>query len=84
MDSARGAKFEGIAFSFCKAATVALVFQKFALPAAAILCGVFFLLAMGFGKNDTRCVLKYPLFIAGFWFVVAAIWLVLYFRGGAG
>ncbi len=75
-----GNKFEGIAFSFCKAATVALVFQKFALPAAALLSAVFFLLAVFYGKKDTKCVLRFPLIIAGFWIVIAAIWLVMYLR----
>ncbi|MDQ2985413.1 MAG: hypothetical protein M3R13_01670 [Armatimonadota bacterium] len=80
VDSARGSRFEGIAFSFCKAATVALVFQNFALPAAALLCAVFFVLAVYFGKKETKCVLRYPLFIAGFWVVVAAVWFVFYLR----
>jgi hypothetical protein len=75
-----GNKFEGIAFSFCKVATVALVFQKFTLPAAALLSAVFFLLAVFYGKKDTKCFLRYPLFIALFWVVVAAIWLVIYLR----
>jgi hypothetical protein len=79
-ENVRGPKFEGIAFSFCKAATVALVFQQFALPAAALLCAVFFILAVTFGKNDTKCVLRYPLIIAAFWLIVAAVWLVLYLR----
>jgi hypothetical protein len=75
-----GNKFGGIAFSFCKVATVALVFQKFTLPAAALLSAVFFLLAVFYGKKDTKCFLRYPLFIALFWVVVAAIWLVIYLR----
>lgn len=80
MANVQGTKFEGIAFSFCKAATVALVFQKFALPAVALLSAVFFLLAVFYGKKDTKCVLRYPLFIAVFWIVIAAIWLVMYLR----
>lgn len=75
-----GSKFEGIAFSFCKAATVALVFQKFTLPAAAILSATFFLLAVFYGKKDTKCFLRYPLFIAFFWVAVAVAWLVLYLK----
>jgi hypothetical protein len=75
-----GQKLEGVAFSFCKAATVALVFQKFALPAAALLSAVFFLLAIAYGKNDTRCALRYPLLIAAFWLAVAGAWLYVYLR----
>ena len=75
-----GQKLEGVAFSFCKAATVALIFQKFALPAAAVLSAVFFILAVVYGKKDTKCVLRYPLVIAVFWLVVATAWLVMYLR----
>lgn len=76
-----GQKLESVAFSFCKAATVALVFQKFALPAAALLSAIFFVLAVIYGKKDTKCVLRYPLVIALFWLVVAIVWLVTYLRG---
>jgi hypothetical protein len=75
-----GRKFEGIAFSFCKAATVALIFQKFALPAAALLSATFYLLAMANGKKDSKCLLRFPLFIAVFWVVVAATWIYLYLK----
>ena len=76
----RGKKLEGIAFTFCKAATVALVFQKFALPAAALLSAIFFLVAFAYGEKETRCVLRFPLFIAAFWLTVAGVWAFLYFR----
>lgn len=69
----RGTIFEGIAFQFCKVATVTLIAGRFALPVAASLCAVFFVLAWFNGKRDTRCVLKYPLLIAAFWTVVAVI-----------
>lgn len=72
----RGAIFEGIAFQFCKIATVALLAGRFALPVAAGLCAVFYVLAWFNGKRDTRCVLKYPLLIAAFWGVVAVIALI--------
>ena len=75
-----GQKLEGVAFSFCKAATVALIFQKFALPAAAVLSAVFFILAVVYGKKDTKCVLRYPLVIAVFWLAIATAWLVMYLR----
>jgi hypothetical protein len=76
----KGRIYEGVAFSFCKAATVALVFQKFALPAAALLCAAFYVLAAIYGQRESRCVLRVPLFIAGFWLVVAAGWAYFYLR----
>jgi hypothetical protein len=69
----RGEVFEGIAFQFCKVATVTLIAGRFALPLAAGLCALFYVLAWTKGKRDTRCVLKYPLLIAAFWIVVAAV-----------
>jgi hypothetical protein len=55
------------------------VFQQFALPAAAILTAIFFMLAYFSGKKDTRCVLHYPLVISVFWLVVAVVWAFSYF-----
>src|ERR1700722_4627581 len=68
-----GERYEGIAFTFCKVATVALIAQRFTLPVAAILSAVFYVLAYVKGKPDTRCWLRMPLLIAGFWACVAAI-----------
>ena len=60
----RGEVFEGIAFQFCKVATVVLLTGRWALPIAAGLCAVFFLLAHFNGKRDTRCLLRSPLLAA--------------------
>lgn len=68
-----GEKYEGIAFTFCKAATIALIAGRFTLPVAAGLASVFYVLAYAKGKQDTRCVLRLPLLIAGLWLWVAAI-----------
>lgn len=76
----RGEIYEGIAFQFCKVATVTLIAGRFALPVAAGLCAVFYVLAWTKGKRDTRCVLKYPLLIAGLWTLVAAVALVRILR----
>jgi hypothetical protein len=62
-----GEKFEGIAFTFCKAATIILLTQKFALPVASGAAAMFYILAYAFGKKDTCCWLKWPPLIAGFW-----------------
>ena len=81
MDDARikskGEIFEGIAFTFCKAATIILIAQKFALPVASGLAAVFYILAYATGKKNTRCVLHWPLLIAGFWGVVCGISIYL-------
>ena len=62
-----GEKFEGIAFTFCKAATIILLTQKFALPVASGAAALFYILAYSTGKKDTCCWLKWPPLIAGFW-----------------
>lgn len=72
-----GEKLEKIAFQFCKIATVALLCGRFTLPVAATLASGLYLAAHFQGKHDTRCILRYPLLIAGFWGVVAvAAWIV--------
>ncbi|MGD9683859.1 MAG: hypothetical protein AB7W16_22050 [Candidatus Obscuribacterales bacterium] len=68
-----GEKFEGLAFTFCKAATIILLTQKYALPVAAGLAAVFYMLAYASGKKDTRCFMVWPPLIAGIWATVAAV-----------
>jgi hypothetical protein len=63
----KGEVYEGIAFQFCKIATVALIAGRFALPVAAGCCAVFYALALAKGKRDTRCVLRYPLVLIVVW-----------------
>lgn len=72
----QGEKLEGIAFTFCKVATVALLAQRFTLPIAAGLSAIFYTAAFIKGKQDTRCWLKVPLLIAGFWVCVTATWIL--------
>ena len=62
-----------MAFTFCKAATIILLTQRFALPVASGAAAVFFILADLHGKKDTRCVLRAPLLIALFWGVVCLV-----------
>ncbi|HSI73026.1 MAG TPA: hypothetical protein VK934_07595 [Fimbriimonas sp.] len=69
----KGEIYEGIAFQFCKVATVALIAGRFALPVASGLCAVFYVLAIFNGKKDTRCFLKHPGLIAALWAVVCAV-----------
>jgi len=69
----KGEVYEGIAFTFCKAATIVLIAQKWALPVAAGAASVFFILAVWHGQKETRCVLRVPLLIATFWGAVCAV-----------
>lgn len=72
-----GDKFEGIAFTFCKVAAVALIAERFTLPLAAFLSTTFYVLAYAKGKRDTRCWARIPLLIAGFWAFVGIVSTVL-------
>ena len=69
----RGEVYEGLAFTFCKAATIVLLTQKFALPVASGAAALFYVLADRHGKKDTRCTLRVPLLIAAFWGAVCLV-----------
>lgn len=76
----RGEKYEGIAFTFCKAATILLLtlpLRRFALPVVALFAAGFFVLAHFNGQHTSRCILRKPLWIAAFWSGVAlvSLWL---------
>ena len=72
-----GEKLEGIAFQFCKIATVAFLLGRFTLPVASALAAVLYVAAHFKGKHDTRCILRYPLLIAIFWGTISCISWVL-------
>ena len=76
----RGEVYEGLAFTFCKAAVIILFTQRFALPVAAGAAAVFYVLAYRDGRRTTRCVGRAPLAIAGFWSIVSAISLYVTIR----
>jgi hypothetical protein len=78
-----GEKFEGIAFTFCKAATIILLTQKFALPVASGAAALFYIMAFVSGKTDTRCWLLWPPAIAGFWGLVCVASTYLTLNPGA-
>lgn len=80
-EKSRGEVYEGIAFTFCKAATIILLTQKYALPVAAGLTALFYVLAEVHGKRDTRCVLRSPRLIALLWGTVSlvSLWRLLLF-----
>lgn len=75
----RGEVVEGVAFQFCKIATVAFLLGRWTLPVASGLAAALYMWAFFSGKRDTRCVLRYPLFIGSFWGIVSIIsfWLLL-------
>lgn len=73
-----GEKLEGVAFTFCKAATICLIAGRFALPVAATLAAALFLAAFLKGQRESRCILRVPLLIAGFWVFIVGIWVVGY------
>ena len=76
----RGEVYEGIAFTFCKAATIILLTQKFALPVAAGMAALFYVLAEVHGKHDTRCLARSPVLIATFWGAVCLVSLFAILR----
>lgn len=73
VEKTNGEKFEGLAFTFCKAAAIILLTQKFALPIASGLAALFYTLAMLNDKTDTRCWAMSAPFIAGFWGLVCIV-----------
>lgn len=76
----KGEKFEKIAFTFCKAATIILLTQKFALVFASGAAAIFYMLAFINGKRDTACLLSWPPLIAGFWSIVCLLSAYLIFN----
>ena len=50
-----GEVYEGLAFTFCKAAVIILFTQRFALAVAAGAAAVFYVLAYRHGQRTTRC-----------------------------
>ena len=79
-----GQVYEGIAFTFCKCATVALVCGRFTLAVAALAAAVFYVLTYVKGERGTRCVLGPPLVVAAVWLVVGSASLALVLVPGLG
>ena len=61
--------FEGWAFTFCKAAFLVLLFQRYSLLALSGLATLFYLLAAWRGVKEYRCWAKPP-WVTIFWSVV--------------
>ena len=66
-----GRQYEGWAFTFCKAAFLALLFQRYTLLATSGLATVFYLLAARQGVREWRCFAKPP-WVTLFWAAIFA------------
>lgn len=75
---AAGRKYEGWAFTFCKAAFLVLLFQRYALLTLSGLATVFYVLASLKGVKDWHCWAKPP-WVTVFWGLVFAeqLWALL-------
>jgi hypothetical protein len=67
---ARGRDIEGYAFTFCKAAFLALVFSKYTLLVTACAAAFLYVVAYGYGVREWRCFVKPP-WVVIFFAVVA-------------
>jgi hypothetical protein len=80
----RAAKYERLAFSFCKMGTTGLLCWLLTPPIFVLIVAVsaiaLYAKALTLGLLRSRCFLRKPLLIIGFWTVVAladASWLLL-------
>jgi hypothetical protein len=79
--AAQGKRCEQVGFTFCRIGTMALIAlaPHYALLGAAVITIYFYLRAMQAGVTRSDCLLRHPLLIIAFWFLVALAdlaWLV--------
>ena len=67
----RGKDLEGYAFTFCKAAFLALLFSKYTLLITAFAAVVLYCIAYAYGVREWRCFVKPPWVVIFFALVVA-------------
>jgi hypothetical protein len=77
----RGAELEGYAFTFCKAALLAFLFQKYTPIATSGIAVILYLIAALYGVREWRCFVKPPWVV-----IVLAVMFVfqtwaMFFRG---
>lgn len=74
----QGKKYEGWAFTFCKAAFLVLIFQRFALLALSGLAALFYLISAMMGVKQYRCWAKPP-WVTLFWAGIFTwqLWIVI-------
>ena len=79
----RGRALEGYGFTFCKAAFLVLIFQRYSLLALSGLAAIFYVLAQAHGVKEWRCWAKPP-WVTLFWAAVfaAQLWFLLFPRRG--
>lgn len=77
-DDDRGREFEGYAFTFCKAAFLALLCGKYAVLVLSTAAVVLYLVAYARGVREWRCWVKPPWVIV-FFAIVAAVQLYFLF-----
>jgi hypothetical protein len=68
----RGYELEGYAFTFCKAAFLALLFSKYTLLVTAVAAVVLYGAAAAYGVREWRCFVKPPWVVVFFALVAAA------------
>ncbi len=68
----RGRDLEGYAFTFCKAAFLALIFQRYTLLATSTAAAALYVAAARDGVKDWRCFVKPP-WVVVFFVAVAAL-----------
>ncbi|HEX5322842.1 MAG TPA: hypothetical protein VFW40_03590 [Capsulimonadaceae bacterium] len=76
----QGRDLEGYAFTFCKAALLVLIFERYSLLALSGLATLFYLLAAAKGVRKWHCWAKPP-WITLFWGVVFVIQLAFVIGG---
>ena len=77
--SRRGNEIEGYAFTFCKAAFLALLFGKYAVLVLSVATAVLYVVAYAQGVREWRCWVKPP-WVVFFFALVAAVqayWLLI-------
>ncbi len=67
----RGRAFEGYAFTFCKAAFIALVLRRYTLLGTSLAAAVLYVAAARDGVTEWRCFVKPPWVVACFGCVAA-------------
>jgi hypothetical protein len=77
-----GRTLEGYAFTFCKAAFLALLFGRYAVLALSIGAVVLYLAAYRAGVREWRCWLKPPWVVVAFAIVAATQAYLLFFYPG--
>ena len=83
VDADRGRAIEGYAFTFCKAAFLALLFGKYAVLVLSLAAVTLYLVAYANGVREWRCWLKPPWVVVFFAIVAAVQAYFLFFRSPA-